>query len=806
MRRSVFAMILGLGLGAGMWVHAQDAPSGTSPRSSLGERFTRLRSNLNNAPTGPAAGTAPADAAPRVQYPSTSGSAPSADPTFGYPSTGGPAAAPAATSAPASSAAPAAGGSAVAPSTRALFPNTTTSAPSSGAAGSAPAASPRTPDDDGARLPFMPKERDAAAGPAASLNTKASARSATSAEASAFDTPASTSAAPAAGRPAATGSAFSNTGYPSTRSTNAGPTGGYPSTQPSSAPAAPVRSRPAFGDEGDSAPAAAPSYSAPSYNSAPAPAPASAPARNTYEGGSSYRGAPAPAAPADPASQGVLFSKQFPVLTFETLGSKRTVIQKESTYRVVVRNSGGAPARDVVMQLKVPEWVEIVHAEAGQTGFVSRSQEKPDHLQWTLKRLEPQASEELTLRIVPRKGLPFELSLTASQAPVAGQANVEVSEPKLLMAISGPQEVNYNKPEIFRLVVSNPGTADAENVELKLMASNPGEQAPPPHPLGLIPAGEKKVVELELTARQGGTLKIDAQVTGFGGVKAEAREAVLIRKPEVKVALKGPKFRYTGSAANYDLVVANPGNATAQNIQLVMLVPPGAKFVAASHRGVYDAERARITWRLSSIDPGVEQGVNCRIELNEPGQTRLQAAATADDDVKDSTATVTQIEAIADLVMSVNDPRGPVPCGEEVLYEVKVTNRGTQRADKLRVTASLSAGLKVLPPPEGTMYRVSPGLVTFDAAESLAPGQSLAFKVRATAVSGGNHLFRAELKCDSLETSMIKEEITRFYADDQDAASDATGPAPAGAEPKRTESEEAAKRPEAPAGPIRWTR
>ncbi len=87
---------------------------------------------------------------------------------------------------------------------------------------------------------------------------------------------------------------------------------------------------------------------------------------------------------------------------------------------------------------------------------------------------------------------------------------VDVQEPKLVMNIAGPDEVVFGQSKLYRLTLSNPGTGKAENVAIDLWPVGNSSAPPSHHPLGSLRAGESKVVELELTARQGGTVTIHA--------------------------------------------------------------------------------------------------------------------------------------------------------------------------------------------------------------------------------------------------------------------------------------------------------
>ena len=52
------------------------------------------------------------------------------------------------------------------------------------------------------------------------------------------------------------------------------------------------------------------------------------------------------------------------------------------------------------------------------------------------------------------------------------------------------------------------------SVNLRLLPTSAGDEQAVSHPIGNIAAGESKVVELELTAKQTNTLEIKAEVQG----------------------------------------------------------------------------------------------------------------------------------------------------------------------------------------------------------------------------------------------------------------------------------------------------
>lgn len=114
--------------------------------------------------------------------------------------------------------------------------------------------------------------------------------------------------------------------------------------------------------------------------------------------------------------------------------------------------------------------------------------------------------------------------------------------------------------------------------------------------------------------------------------------------------------------------------------------------------------------------------------------------------------------------MEVKDPTGPVPLGEEAVYELRVRNRGTREAENVEVYAYFSRGIEPTAA-EGVPSRLAPGQVVFQPIASLAPGAEAVLKVRARADVAGNHVFRAEARCKPLNARLVSEATNLYYAD-----------------------------------------
>ncbi len=464
---------------------------------------------------------------------------------------------------------------------------------------------------------------------------------------------------------------------------------------------------------------------------------------------------------------GVLQTTQQPVIVSHVEGPRSILVGREATYQVTLENTSSRAASQVSAEITVPEWAELLDAMS-TSGVVERSASDvgPGALKWKISELKPHGSQALRLRLIPRSGRPLQLGVRWSQAPVQTQAVVEVQEPKLELAISGPQEVRFGKAQRYRLTLSNPGTGMTEQVALRLIPPGGDAQSATTQQIGSLKPGEVKDIDLELTAREAGQLMIQADAVADGGLKAETTKTVQCIKPELAVDWRGPDRKYAGTEAAYYFRVSNPGTAATDPVDMSVKLPAGAEFVTASEGYSIDTATGLISWSLAGLEAGEEQFMQLRCKIGRPGTNDfLVSAATSESELKDSKAFQTEVVALADLKLEVSDPQGPLPMADEVTYEIRVRNRGTTGAEHINIVGLFSEGIDPTTV-EGAQYSVRDGRVSFHPIKSLSAGQEVLLRIRAKASQVGTHIFRAEVTCPKLDIKLAAEETTRFFEEE----------------------------------------
>ena len=459
-------------------------------------------------------------------------------------------------------------------------------------------------------------------------------------------------------------------------------------------------------------------------------------------------------------------SGQSPALAIEAVGPRKVMIGREAVFKVTVQNLGDVAANGVIVTLDIPSGAEVVDIQttAGTNQPISAGEAgKP--LAWEVSRLAGHGHEVMTLKLIPRENTAIDLGVHWACTPESRQMSVEVQEPKLAMSLSGPADVLYGQSRNYKLIVSNPGNGDAENVIVSLMPIGRAAEAGASHRLGTLPAGGSKSIEVELTARQAGELMIRAQALADNGLTAEVAERVLVRRANLQLDVEGPKKKYAGTKGVYRIRLINTGNAVAEGVQVSAMLPPQATYQSSSAGGRVEAEKRKIVWTAGNLQPAEERLLEVQCLLLAPGENRLLVASSAGQELTVSGGTVTLVESLADLKLEVHDPPGPIATGDDAVYEVVVRNRGSKAAENVDVVLFFSSGLEATNV-QGGPHEIGPGQVVLKTIPVLPPGSEKTFKIHARADRGGNHVFRAEVVCAPLEIKLTSEQSTRFYGDD----------------------------------------
>lgn len=452
-----------------------------------------------------------------------------------------------------------------------------------------------------------------------------------------------------------------------------------------------------------------------------------------------------------------------PGIEVETFGPQSIGINKPASFRVEVTNNSRTPAEDVLVGINLPEWVDVQNANLTTGKKEITNGQDQARILWTIDNIPAGQKHTATIVTIPRKSQGFDLAVEWTLVPRMGSVNIQVTEPRLEMLMSGPGEVLFGETAVYTVTVRNPGTGQADNVVVMLPEEFGGDRAA----IGSIPAGKESTFDIELAARTAGQLTLTTNASADGNLSTDASQDVIVRRAVLGVTIEGPALKYSGTNGRYKVTVTNNGDAAGNSLETAIALPPGAKYLG----GIDGAKQSEggILWQIGALEPKQSKTFQVECELVGSGELQFEAGVRHKDDptkvANAAAACITTVETIADLVLSVQDPKGPLPTGEETEYQITVQNRGSRAAKSVELLMQFSEGIEPSKA-TGLQNRIVPGQVIFAPIAQIDPGQSMTFQVTGVANKRGTHVFRAFLSCDESDSREVAEGTTKFFGDE----------------------------------------
>lgn len=457
----------------------------------------------------------------------------------------------------------------------------------------------------------------------------------------------------------------------------------------------------------------------------------------------------------------LLEGAQSPSITVQKLAPSEIQVGRKCTFAIRVQNTGQRTAQNVQIRDEVPLGTQLL-------GTVPRASVSGTNILWDLGTLS--VGEE---RTVEMELLPTEEGELGSVATVvfAAQASAKArcTRPQLALRLSSSKpKVLVGDQHLIQIEITNPGSGDATGV--MLMESVPPGVSHAAGPaleleIGTLRAGQSRRMELVLTAEQAGQIENVMTARADANLRVEASCQFEVIAPLLQVSVEGPQRRYLERPATYHVSVANPGSASAKDVQLVTHLPKGLQFVKANNMGEYNATTHSIHWSLPEL-PANERGTVELVALPiEAGEQTLQITTKSRQGLEDRIEKSVLVEGLAAMMFEVIDVEDPIEIGGETTYEIRVVNQGSKAAVNLQVVAIMPPGIRPLSAQGETRHTIQGERVIFAPLAQLSPKADVTYRVHAQGLRAGDQRVRVQITTDDMQQPITKEESTRVYSD-----------------------------------------
>lgn len=323
-----------------------------------------------------------------------------------------------------------------------------------------------------------------------------------------------------------------------------------------------------------------------------------------------------------------------PLLKLDVKYPEKVTIGEQVTFEITISNPGSGPATGVVLQELVPDG--LVH-------------EKGKELLNKVGTIKPKESKRFALTMQANKSgaIANYLCVKADNNLLAEDRSVvNVLAPQISLKIEGTKQRYLERRAVYRLTVSNPGSAPANDVSLSMTlpdgvkfesTDQSGVYDPQTNKvhwaLETLPVQDTGVIELVVVPLKAGDYKMRFLAEGEN-LMAETSHELIVD------GLAATSFTVTclsdpveiGKETVYEVRVTNRGTKTAKDIVLALQLSEGMTFLNADGPVTYKSKDSIVEFdSLGSLEAKKEKIYKVAARCDAPGDHRIRVQVVSED-------------------------------------------------------------------------------------------------------------------------------------------------------------------------------
>jgi hypothetical protein len=454
--------------------------------------------------------------------------------------------------------------------------------------------------------------------------------------------------------------------------------------------------------------------------------------------------------------------KQQPSVLVEWSGPPSIRINQPMNCQLIVRNTSGSPAHNVIIRHRPGQGVTCKSMEP-------QAMNEGGELIWQLGTLAPEQTRKIDMVLVSSARGTLNCSAAVTFTAVTAH-HVQVREPMLAIKMRAPEKVIAGENVTLLYTISNPGDGATEAIKVQTTLPDGLEHARGSNiefDVGTLAPKEARTMQLVCLAKGNGLQKCSSVASADGILTSKDATQFEILTPKLDVAMSGPKLRYLDRRAVYTVRITNPGSAPASNVEVQEIIPPGFKFHQANHGGKFHEGTRLVTWNLGELSAGQSKDVTVDLVPIQLGDHRITAHVKAARGLKSEVETHTLVEGLSSLAIDVSHVDDPIEVGAETAFEIRVANTGTKTETNVQVVCTLPEQLAFKGAKCSTTlrYRQEGTQLIFEPLTKLTPKADVIYRVQVRGMGPGDVRFRTQVNADGLKDAMQREESIRVYSD-----------------------------------------
>jgi uncharacterized repeat protein (TIGR01451 family) len=450
-----------------------------------------------------------------------------------------------------------------------------------------------------------------------------------------------------------------------------------------------------------------------------------------------------------------------PKIAISKSAPARALVGQKFQYDIVVRNPSKVAATNVTVTDKLPDGIQYDSSKP-------RAKRRGQNMTFDLGTLQGGGSERISVTVHATKTGTFKncADVTANHGLKDRDcATTKVAQAALKVTKTGPAEALICEPITYEAVVTNTGSAPAENVKFEDKLPSgllyQGKFKVLQSDLGTLAPGASKTLRYTVKASKTGNFTNTGVATAEGGLEASDSHRLTVKQPVLVITKTASKTRYVGTQFTYKLSVKNTGDGEARNTVLEDKLPSGVSLLKASDKPSHSG--GTLTWNLGTLKPGASRNVTVTVKADSLGTQENYAAVRAVC-AKASTKAVTEVKGIPAILLECVDLKDPLMVGDTETYVIAVTNQGSAVGTGIVIKVTLPKQLDLVSASGPTKHTQRGKTVTFAPLGQLAPKAKATYRLNAKATGTGDVRFKVSLTSDQMDSPAEETESTHIFS------------------------------------------
>ena len=458
-----------------------------------------------------------------------------------------------------------------------------------------------------------------------------------------------------------------------------------------------------------------------------------------------------------------------PIITAEISTPQFVNVNEPTNVKISLRNAGSQNVQRVNFSVTLPDGVELVSAKPNPAS------REDGQLKFEVASIASNQNRDIMIRVIPKTKRPMAFE-TQLQIVENQSVSVSVREPKLVLQVEGPTQVNIGDKTTHTVTISNTGDGYAKSV--RLQGNFPDElrfvdQEGMNAPQTLAP-GKSMRVKIESLAKLPGSVKLDFTAQGIGVEADPAIAALRIAQPELKIFAAGPNMNFVNQDGIYTIKVDNSGEVNVTDVDVILAIPHGMKVTTINRQAKMNESNGTLEWKFPTIKARSSETIQLKALATKPGQQVCSILISSKETREKEFKLTTEVASRADLSINMKNDGGPVRVGGKATFDVVIENRGSSSASDVEVAIELPESLM---PVKNTNMFVDEGAnkITFIDSQ-LARGEKRSFQFEVVGVAQGEHVVRSILKTSDSERRVIVEDSVYVFETNEARVSENLSP------------------------------